>query len=1486
MKKSSPAISKHAASSKRAAPRAAKKSPPRPPPASLPSLPSNPLARFADALFARATAEFHNLHDDETLRALASDAFEFLNAATDQPIRVRVFNPDRAINGWRSPYTVIEVTLRDRPFILDTIRELLDHRRIRFFHVLHPILSVTRGADKKITALQQARPDADRDEPRADRESFLHWEIERLSEPQQRDQLAAEITACLSDVVLATDDFPAMQQRVREVAQTLARLARPPQAIAESETFDAEEWTSELQEIRDFLDWLLGGAFVFLGYRCYDLFYQDNRRMIIAARGSGLGILRREDRSTYAQPVPLDQIPADLRARIEGGPLLLVAKTNTPSVVHRRVPMDYIGIKKLDANGHYIGEHRFLGLFTSQAHKQEAAQIPVLRRKLHDILAIEGVLENTHDHREIFQLFNSFPKELLFESNLGELHQDIRAIMKVFGRDEARIHIRPHPMRRGIAAIVTMPRRRFSEDVRDKLQKLLEKTCRGATLEFHLVLGEHDQTRLHFTLAAESSLLTSKLRESLQTQVDEITRTWGERLLARLNEKFDPQLAVTLHARYADTFPPDYTAVASAAEAAADVERLEQLRATGRPQVSMLNGSRDGARFTLIKFYFNGASWLLSEIVPILNNFGLRVIEQVPVTLRTVGEPIHIQQFYTQNHKGEPLDLASLEAPLSAALLSVITGDEDDGALNALVVSAGLSIREVDLLRTYRNFAFQINIVPTRHLAEQALIQNPQQAREFFEIFRAKFDPDEKKFGPPEVRAQKRLPELHRAFLDSVRRVESIAHDRILKGFLNLVDATVRTNFFQEHKHPIALKFDCARIEQLPAPRPFREIYVHGARLDGCHLRAGKVARGGLRFSDRHDDFRTEILGLVKTQKVKNAPIVPTGAKGGFVIRSRGGLSALRPAQPPSPADDLREQYISYIRALLDVTDNTVDGKIVPPPRCVRYDEDDPYLVVAADKGTAHLSDTANKISLEYGHWLGDAFASGGSQGYDHKALGITARGGWECVKRHFREMGRDVQNETFTAVGIGDPAGDVFGNGSLQSRRMKLLAAFSHKEIFLDPNPDPEISYRERERLFRAVKSWSDYDPKLISKGGGVFKRQAKEIKLSPEARAALGVKQEFLDGESLIHAILKMKADLLWNGGIGTYVKASSEKHSDAADSANDAVRVNPPDLRVAVVGEGGNLGFTQLARIEFALRSGRINTDFIDNSGGVDTSDHEVNLKILLQPLVRQGRLSNDERNRLLRDITNDVCAAVLRDNFTQSLALALDQIRSQTQLDDYVSLMRRLEEWGALDRALERLPSAEDLERRKKDYAGLTRPELAVLLATSKIWVNDLLLAFDDAATVSAAVPSRANGGAGVPSVHSTKPSAVQTSDPVLSLDDPALERFLLDYFPRAVTERFPDAPRQHPLRRNIIATQLVNEITDSMGCAFLHTLAAQTHAPVAHIIKVWLRIWEKNGYRAQWNNLLENDRAMKLSRDYAELRQLQDKLRAETKTALK
>jgi glutamate dehydrogenase len=1456
LKKTSTTISKRAASTSHAL---------------LPSLPSNPLSRFADALFARASAEFHNLYDDQTLRALAADGFEFLNSATDQPIRVRVFNPDRATNGWRSPFTVIEVTLRDRPFILDTIRELLDHRRIRFFHVLHPILSVSRGADKKIISLQHARPDADSNKSRTQREAFLHWEIERISDPQQREQLGSEIVSCLGEVILATDDFPAMQSRVREVAQSLAVLETPPQAITESETFDAQEWTTELHEIREFLDWLLSGVFIFLGYRCYDLFDKDNRRMIRAARGSGLGILRREDRSTYAHPVPLDQIPADLRARIEGGPLLLVAKTNSTSVVHRRVPMDYIGIKKLDASGRYVGEHRFLGLFTSQAHKQQAAQIPVLRRKLHEILAIEGALENTHDHREIVQLFNSFPKELLFESNLGELHQDIRAIMKVFGRDEARIHIRPHPMRRGIAAIITMPHNRYSDDVRIKLQRLLEKSCRAALLEFHLVIGEHDQTRLHFTLAAESAVLTAKLRESLQRQVDDITRTWSERLRARLAEKLDPPLAITLHSRYADAFPPDYTAVASPAEAAADVERLEQLRITGRPQISMLNGSRDGARFTLIKFYFNGAPWLLSEIVPFLNNFGLRVIEQVPVTLRTVGEPIHIQQFFTQNHSGEPLDLGSLEAPLSAALLSVITGEEDDGALNALVVSAGLSIREVDLLRTYRNFAFQINSVPTRHLAEQALIQNPQQAREFFEIFRAKFDPDEKKYGPPEIRAQKRLPELRRAFLESVRSVENIAHDRILKGLLNLLDATVRTNFFQQHKHPIALKFDCARIDQLPAPRPFREIYVHSARLDGCHLRAGKIARGGLRYSDRHDDFRTEILGLMKTQKVKNAPIVPTGAKGGFVIRPQGGLSALRPPQPPSPADDLREQYISYIRALLDVTDNIVDGKIIPPPRVVRYDDDDPYLVVAADKGTAHLSDTANKISLEYNHWLGDAFASGGSQGYDHKALGITARGGWECVKRHFRELGKDTQKDTFTAIGIGSPDGDVFGNGSLQSRKMKLLAAFSHKEIFLDPNPDPETAFRERERLFRAVKSWNEYDPKLISKGGGVFKRQAKEIKLSPEARAMLGVKEEILDGESLIRAILKMKADLLWNGGIGTYVKASTEKHADAADSANDSVRVNPPDLHVTVVGEGGNLGFTQLARIEFAMLGGHINTDFIDNSAGVETSDHEVNLKILLQPLVRQGRLSNDERNRLLRAMTHDVCAAVLRTNFTQSLALALDQIRSQTHLDDYVSLMRRLEEWGALDRALERLPGAEDLQRRAKDYKGLTRPELSVLLATSKIWINDILLTLNNAETTG----NQKHDG-----------SSVLPASSHLSLDDPALDRFLLDYFPRAVVERFPEAPRQHPLRRNIIATQLVNEITDAMGCAFVHVMATRTQCPVATIIKTWLNLWEKNGYRAQWNDLLEKDRAMKLSPDYAEMRQLQDKLSAETQAALR
>jgi glutamate dehydrogenase len=1418
------------------------------------------IERFAEILYTRAPLEFYSLYDDAALRRLAQSAFEFLDAHTEEPVRVRVFNPEPATHGWWSPHTVIQVTLADRPFILDSIRELLDYRHISIVCVLHPILSVGRTAGGSIQSLDAYHGSravstvapAPSDVIGLRRESFMHWEIDRVAAAAARDQLATEIRACLNDVILVTDDFEAMTARVREVIATLEppAVSQSPQS-RKGRGAESHERPAELKEVQQFLEWLLDGNFVFLGYRVYEFLAEDGRRMIRVAPGSGLGVLRKEARSTYARPVPLDTIPPDLRARIEGGPLLLIAKTNAAGTVHRRIPMDYIGVKKLDADGHYAGERRFLGFFTSKANRAEASEIPVLRRKLQHILTVEQAIPGTHDYKEIVALFDSFAKPLLFESSPEELHQDIRAIMHVVRRDESSVHIRAHPMRRGIAAIVPMPRWRFSEDVRDKIQRLLEKTCHGTVQEFDFIVGEHDQTRLHFTLAADPSVLTASVRAALQSAVREITRSWQERLLEKLRGVHGEANGRGLHARYAAAFPPDYMAVASPGEAAADVAMLEALRVQNRPQVGMLNASRRREKFTIIKFYFAGAPWLLSEILPILNNFGLRVMEQIPVTLNAPGlEQIHIQQLFVQNARGEPLDVPTLEPLLAPALLAVASGAVGDGALNSLVVSAGMSIRDVDLLRACRDFAFQSKLIASRIAADEALTQNPVPTRELFAFFQAKFHPDERKFGPLDWRIEKRLPELKRLFLDNLWRVENLTHDRIFRTMLNIVEAAVRTNFYQSEARPIAVKFESARLDRLAPPRPLFEIYVHSARLEGCHLRAGRIARGGIRHSDRPFDFRTEILGLMKTQKVKNALIVPTGAKGGFVIKPRSGLSNWSPAPPSEkPAETLSSQYSQFISALLDVTDNIVAGRVVHPPRCVIYDGDDPYLVVAADKGTARLSDTANAVAAECDFWLGDAFASGGSRGYDHKALGITARGGWEGVKRHFREMGRDIQTQEFTAIGIGSMDGDVFGNGVLLSRKMKLLAAFGHRDIIIDPNPDPEISYRERERNFCVKDSWLDYDPKCLSPGGGIYKRHAKDIRLSSQARAMLGLSEETVDSETLIRAILRMKVDLFWNGGIGTYVKAPTETNADAEDAASDALRINADELGAAVVGEGGNLGFTQLGRIEYALRGGRLNTDAIDNSGGVDMSDHEVNLKILLAPLVKQGRLSLDERNRLLQEVTDDVVAAILGDNITQSLVISLDQIRSRAQLDDYINLMRALEDEGLLDRALERLPAPEELRARKERSQHLTRPELAVLLAYSKMWLKRELL-------------ERAGD----------------------FLDDPALEKFLVSYFPRAVAERFPDAPRHHQLCREIVATQLTNEITDTMGCAFVRGAVSRTRMSLPQLIQRWLALWENGGYRQRWNELLQRDLDGQLSREYSEMCELQERLRTETESS--
>ncbi len=1317
------------------------------------------LARFTDALFEKADDGLLEAFDTDSLYAMAVDGLRFLAELGTAPMRVQAFQPSFAADGWDSPFTVVRLALLDRPFIVDSVQAELRRQGYELVHQLHPIVGVLRDADGKLL-------DVDGDDVSGD-EAFEMFFLERVDDEAALERLQVGVQRVLGDVVLATDDYHLLRERSVEMASYLRRLAREGRG---KERGVAER---DLEEYATFIEWLDDDNFVFLGYREYDIVEEGGEPCLRVDEASGLGILRKLDVSGYRRPVPLAKLADELRERVTGGRLFVVTKTNAESTVHRARRMDYVGVKTLSETGAVVGEHRFVGLFTTKAQNASVEQIPILRSKLLQVLERDQAIPGSHDYKGIVAAFNSMPREELFWSDAEQIHKDIRAILRLEQERGARLTLRADPLKRGIAAMVIMPRESFNADVRRSIQAFLQERLAASRVDYRLALGEdQSQARFHFFFTTDIDPGELDVKE-LERTIVQLARSWQEELRERLLEASGERAGRALANRYANAFDDRYRANVSPNRALRDIANLDRL--DGRQFViDLINPVHaEGEPATTLLVYHVGHGLSLSDVMPLMENLGFRVLEQNPYNLTVEGEHRGIDVFRVQDVRGNVIDVRSDRDRLIRAMEALLVGEAESDRLNRLVLEAGLDVRQVALLRAYQMYYAQLNLVTSRSFVNSALLGHPHVAAALMAYFEAKFDPArgtiEERAGDVEVARQR--------VVESLSEVASLAEDQVLRGLLDLMDATVRTNYFLGHER-ISFKLDSTRVGTMPEPRPMFEIAVMARGVEGTHLRGGKVARGGIRWSERPDDFRTEVLGLMKTQMTKNAVIVPVGSKGGFVVKSApAGRDALR--------DYVRQQYQTYIRALLDVTDNLVDGVARHPAGVLVYDDVDPYLVVAADKGTATFSDTANAISAEYGFWLGDAFASGGSAGYDHKGMGITARGAWECVRRHFAEEGVDVRRDPFTVIGIGDMSGDVFGNGMLYTDRIRLVAAFNHLHVFLDPDPDPEASFAERRRLFDAPRSsWSDYDPKLISRGGGVFERSAKRIELSPEVRALLGVEVEAMSGQDLIRAVLKLPVDLLWNGGIGTYVKASSERHAEVGDSANDGVRVDATELRCKIVGEGGNLGFTQLARIEYARLGGRIDTDAIHNSAGVDTSDHEVNIKILLQPLVRSGEMSEAQRNRLLHDMTDEVAALVLRHNAHQSRALSMAERASKSDLALYGSLLEYLVERAGLNPRVEYLPSRKQLEERRRAGEGLTRPELSVMMAYVKMGLFRRLLETD--------LP-----------------------------DEPHLRHYLTAYFPSALQGRVADAIEAHPLRREITATVITNTLVDLLGMAFVH-----------------------------------------------------------------
>ena len=1323
------------------------------------------LAAFARLLVQRGAGWIERLSDEDAA-ALVTSAYRFYSAPGPD-LRVRVVTPTYADEGWDSPVTILETAMPDRPFIVDTIRERLRAAGLSVRAFLHPIVAARRDATGRLEFLGPV-------ESTGSRESFTHIALEPIGDAEARERLAEQVRAGLEDVRVVTDDFPAMVARARAVAAEL-------EARAGAKT---SEPSLEAAAVADFVRWLIDGAFVFLGYREYALTDADGRTQVAVRPGSGLGLLRREDRSALADPRPLDELPAPVRERLGAGRVMTVAKTITESPVHRRARMEDIGIRQLDVSGNVIGERRFLGLFTSRAQAEEASDVPLLRKMLREILAAEQVLPGSHDFKEIVAVFNALPKSELLASTPADVRADIRAVLAAMRAEDVAVSVRPHADSRRVAVLVVMPMAHYSGEVVREIRDALATRLGGAPLEEHVRLGLGPLALLHFALAADATALGQGPCGELTGEIVRIVRTWDERLAEALIARHGPA-GEGLAARFAPAFPDDYRAAVGIEQAAEDVSLLAEVITGGVPRVRLRPASATTP--AALRLYVGGPPPALSECMPILENLGLRTLASDRVAVPVGGPaPLHVLTFHVEPRRGGELDAAAGER-LADAVVAVLSGRGENDVLNRLVLDAGLGWRAVAALRAYAGYAVQAGLA-TRPVVLGVLAEQAEPARLLFECFAARFAPSAT--APPAAA-------LREQFLASLEAVQLLRDDLLLRALLDVVEATVRTTFFAPapERDEVAIKIRSRDLTHLPLPRPLYEIWVHGPAVEGIHLRSGKVARGGLRLSDRPDDFRTEVLGLMRTQTVKNAVIVPGGAKGGFVVK--GARDAVT----------VRRAYQAFVRALLALTDNLVAGRVVHPRGLVIHDEPDPYLVVAADKGTATFSDTANAVAAEYGFWLGDAFASGGSQGYDHKALGITARGAWECARVHARDLGLDIDTAPLTVAGIGDMGGDVFGNALKRAPNVRLRAAFNHQHVFLDPDPDAAKSFAERLRCFNGVLGWGAYDPSVLSPGGAVVPRAAKKVTPSPEAAAMLGLAPGVpVSGEHLAQAVLTMDVDLLFNGGIGTYVGATGQPDADIRDAVNDAVRVRASALRTRIVAEGGNLGLTQQARVEYALGGGRINTDAIDNSAGVDLSDHEVNLKICLGSVVESGVLGTDERNELLRAVSDEVVASVVAHNRSQSLALGLDQLRSRTRLIEFRELMTALERAGRLDRVLEGLPDRDAMRERRGRYLGLTRPELAVMMAHAKLGLRADLLA------------------SGFP-------------------DDPIVEPLLMEYFPAAVRERFPAAVRAHPLRREIVATALANTLVDRLGATFVHRVGRDTGSAAPDVARAASIAWE-------------------------------------------
>ncbi len=1364
----------------------------------LPSKSPEGLKKMLDLLCSKISTEDLEFFDANILSHMAQSHWDMAKNRQKGEPQLRVYSP--TTENSESRKTVIDIVSDDLAFLVDSVVAEINNHDILIGILIHPNIYVSY--DDKGSLVDMATTFCGDDF----RQAHIHVQINETLSDAAIKELSEGLYSVLDDVFYANTDWQEMCAKMKESSEALNTATTRRPAL-------------EIQEHCAFLDYLYDNNFTFLGYREY--VFKDDKDGLRSetVKGSGLGLLHDDVSPAYVSEDD-EGLPRNLQQLRRDLPPVSVSKTNRLATVHRRVPMDCVAIKTYDESGLVVGEKLFIGLLTSVTYSRSVSDVPYLRQKVEDTVALSEYVQGTHDRKALRHILEKYPRDELFQIEVPELLTTCKSIIRLQERQRIALFMRKDPFGRYVSCLVYIPRDRFGTRLRKDIGKILEEETNGEIANFYTTLDDSVFARVMFVVNISQKNPPKLNAKKIETRIRDCGQTWSERLTYALSDAYDDDTKITdIAVRYSDAFPIGYTLNYHAKQCVFDIENIERALERNRVILDLYRpGDLDERRIRL-KIFHVGSPVTLSDVMPILEDMGLRVIAELPFEVKPEGEEesVWIHDFLLETPEIEDsVKVEDVKVNFEKAFAKIWYNEVENDGLNRLVLSAGANWHEITILRSYVRYMKQLRIPFSRTYIEKALTENPQISRVLINSFKALLDPS----NDGKAGAKKSVDYL-KALEDELEHVSSSDYDRILRSLYTLVDATLRTNYFQRQENGsakpyLSLKFDSGKIDFMPKPRPFREVFVYSPRVEAIHLRGDKIARGGLRWSDRHEDYRTEVLGLMKAQMVKNSVIVPMGSKGGFVVKT-----------PTNSREEFREEgiecYKTFIRGLLDITDNQDGKKIIHPKDVVRRDEDDPYLVVAADKGTATFSDIANGLSQEYGFWLDDAFASGGSAGYDHKKMGITARGAWESVKYHFRLVNHDTQKTPFDVCGVGDMGGDVFGNGMLLSEHIRLIGAFNHLHIFCDPDPDPAKTYKERKRLFDCVGGWDQYDEKVLSKGGKIYSRSDKILTLTPEIKERFDLKKDKVTPVELMRAILKARTDLLWFGGIGTYIKSSKETNADAGDKATDALRVDSSSVRARVIGEGANLGVTQLGRVELGERGVAVNTDFLDNSGGVDSSDHEVNIKILLSDVMGQKDHDMDikARNKLLEKMTDEVAEHVLRHNYQQAQAISLAEMQARENLQIQDSFIQDMEKEQGLSRKIEGLPDKETIEQRLRTGKGLTRPELCVLLSYAKISLTKDLLKSD--------IP-----------------------------DNPEMDYWIMDYFPEILGQKYEKEILRHRLKREIIATMMANSLINRLGPTFIKSRMNKTGATVKEITQAYIIVRDAFGLRRFWDDVEKLD----------------------------